>query len=565
MKKTIMLLASICLLMMPAGISFAQTLKYQNYSDESASINNLKSSYGDLCKVLEIGKSAGGRTIYALEIGRGDSKIKPALLIVAGVEPDDLTGTVSAKYFAEKILSNASADSVKALLDKYTLYIIPRLSPDPLEGYFAKVKTLRTGNDLADDQDRDGKKDEDSYNDMNNDNIISYMRVVDPEGEWIDSPEDPMLMRKADPKKGEIGKYKLLFEGFDDDKDGLVNEDPIGGINVNKNSTYNFKPYTDDGGLHPFITSELRALGDFVFDRPNILALFTFNYHNNILDAWKIKPPQSQSQGMGGRRGGAAGGNMFLPDSISYSVAVKDLASLSKFKGDQQGPGNIPGWAYYDAGRLSFCAPAWTYPQMRDTTRARQMNGRTAMPVGAQQVSVTREQIAFRWIKKNAPQNYMAWKEIKHPDFPNTKVELGGFLPYVENNAPEDSLALAAESSYKLIYKLFKDMPELEVEAPLVESLGNGVNRITLTISNKGKLPTNTVAGRRVKALQSFLIRTKIAEGQKIESGKKVTFIEEPIPGGGKIESKFIIIGKGKVEFNIGCPTAGYKNVSVQL
>lgn len=570
MKQRTLFPVLILFLLALADISIAQGLKFQNYSDESRSINDLKTKYGSLCKVHEIGKSAGGRVIYALEIGKGESKLKPSLLVVAGVEPDDLTGPVAARVFAERVLSNSAADSVKALLEKYTLYVIPRLSPDPLESYFAKIKMMRSGNDLEDDQDKDGKKDEDPYNDLNGDNMVTLMRVLDPNGEWIESTDDPMLMKKADPKKGEIGRYKIFVEGLDDDKDGEVNEDPAGGINVNKNGTNNFKPYTDDGGLHPFIADEMRALGDFVFERPNILALFTFNYHNNILDPWKIRPPQTQTPPQGGAsgmgRGGSGGGNMFLADSISYSVAVKELAPLSRFKGDPLNAGSIAGWAFYDAGRVSFSAPAWSYPESRDTSRARQMTrGQMPQGMGAPQASVTREQTAFRWIKKNAPQNYIAWKEFKHSDFPNNKVEIGGFVPYVQNNPPEDSLAAAAAVSEKLLMKLFKSLPEIEVDAPVVESLGNGVSRVTLTISNKGKLPTHTTVGRRVKALQSFLIRAKLSAEQKIVSGRKVTFIDEPVPAQGKITRTFLIVGKGKVEFNIGCPTAGYKDVSVQL
>lgn len=595
MKQTALIKASALLMLVLAFTSFAQTQKYQTYADESKSLKEIKEKYGELCKLHEIGKSAGGRIIYALEIGKGDSKTKPSLLIIAGVEPDDLSGTVSAKYFAENILANSSADSVKTLLEKYTLYVIPRLSPDPLEKYFAKVKYAPAGNDLADDQDRDGKKDEDGYNDLNNDNIISFMRVIDPDGEWIESTDDQMFMKKADKKKGEIGKYKILYEGIDDDKDGLINEDPQGGINVNKNSTYNFKAYTDDGGLHPFSSNELRALGDFLFDRPNILAVFTFNYHNNILDPWKIKPPQSQSQmpGMGSGApmgggsmmggfgmGGGRSGNMFAADSISYSSVIKEITSSSKYKGDAIESGSIAGWAFYDAGRFSFCAPAWSYPELKDTSRSRAMNRPPAqmgqqMPGGGPQggfggqqsasASSNRELTAFKWIKKNAPKNFIEWKEYKHTDFPNSKVEIGGIIPFAQNNAPEDSLKNSSENNYKLLYKIFKSLPEIQVGDPLVEQLGNGVSRVTLTITNKGKLASHTSVGRRIKSLQSFLIRTALSEGQKVVTGQKVTFIDEPIPGGGQVKRTFLIIGKGKVDFNIGCPTSGYKSVSVQL
>lgn len=573
MKLTRLLPASLFLITMLVQTSLAQTLHFQNYENESISISELGSKYGGLCKVLEIGKSAGDRILYALEIGKGENKNKPALLVIAGVETDDLTGTVAAKNFAQQILSQADADSVKNLLSKFTLYVIPRLSPDPLESCFEKIKVVRLGNDFPIDQDKDGKIDEDGYTDMDGNGMINLMRVLDPAGEWIENPDDPMLMKKADIKKGEIGKYKLLTEGIDDDKDGLVNEDPKGGININKNTTYNYKPYTIDGGLHPFQASELRALGDFVFEHPNIVAVYTFNYHNNLLDPWRIKNPQAQQQtGMMPGRFGFAG-NMFQADSIAYSAVVKDISSLSKYKGDPQGNGDIPGWAYYDAGRLSFCAPAWTYPELKDTTRSKPQMNKMQMQNGPQeskglqagQSAITREQYAYRWIKKNAPENFVEWKEIKHPDFPNTKVEIGGFFPYAQNNPPDDSLKSVAANSFKLLFKLFKDLPDIDVDAPLIEKLDNGVNRVTITINNKGKMPTHTNVGRRVKGLKSFLIRAELAKGQKIVSGKKVTFIETPIPGGGKTTRTFLIVGKGKVEFNIGSPSGGFRNVSAQL
>jgi hypothetical protein len=584
MKPTRLFPASLILLVMLAQISFAQSLNFQSYENEKESIGELSSKYNGLCKTLEIGKSAGGKIIYALEIGKGENKNKPALLVIAGVETDDITGTVAAKNFAEQILARADADSVKNLLSKFTLYVIPRLSPDPLEACFEKTKVVRLGDDFPIDQDNDGKIDEDGYIDMDGNGMINLMRVLDPAGEWIENPDDLMLMKKADTKKGEVGKYKLLAEGIDDDKDGLINEDPKGGINVNKNTTYNYKPYTIDGGLHPFQAPELRALGDFVFEHPNIIAVYTFTYHNNLLEPWRIKNPQVQQQqpgmGGGGMMGGGMmggrfgfGGNMFQADSVAYAMVVKDVSSLSKYKGDPQGNGDIPGWAYYDAGRLSFCAPAWTYPEIKDSTRAKPQMNRPQMQQGPQGPGspqagppvITREQYAYRWIKKNAPQNFVEWHEIKHPDFPNNKVELGGFFPFAQNNPPADSLKSVADNSFKLLYKLFKDLPDIDVDTPLVEKLDNGVNRVTITISNKGKMPTHTNVGRRVKGLQSFLVKAKPANGQKIASGKKVTFIEEPIPGGGKTTRTFLIVGKGKVEFNIGSPSGGYKNVSVQL
>ena len=50
--------------------------------------------------------------------------------------------------------------------------------------------------------------------------ISTKMRVKDPEGEYIQDPKEPRLMRKAEAKKGEAGIYKIYLEGLDNDSDG---------------------------------------------------------------------------------------------------------------------------------------------------------------------------------------------------------------------------------------------------------------------------------------------------------------------------------------------------------
>ena len=55
------------------------------------------------------------------------------------------------------------------------------------------------------------------------------MRVKAAGGEYMVDPDEPRLMKRADPKKGETGVYKLFTEGTDNDGDGFINEDPPGG------------------------------------------------------------------------------------------------------------------------------------------------------------------------------------------------------------------------------------------------------------------------------------------------------------------------------------------------
>ena len=173
-----------------------------------------------------------------MTIGSGNTEMKPGIAIIGGVEGNHLLGTELAIGFAEKILQASNSDSIKSVLAKTTFYVFPNMSPDAMEQYFAKLKYERNGNATETDDDRDGKLNEDGFDDLDGNGKITMMRIESPIGEYKLNPDDPRVLIKADGSKGEKGKYILLPEGFDNDNDGSLNEDGDGGIAFNKNLTY---------------------------------------------------------------------------------------------------------------------------------------------------------------------------------------------------------------------------------------------------------------------------------------------------------------------------------------
>ena len=525
-----------------SSIAWSQSA-YMNAADEARQLNDLASRYKSLSAAFEIGKSAGGRAIMAIEIGAGDRSKKPALLVMGGVDPEDLSGPAASVQFARYLLESASTDSVKAILEKYTLYVVPRVSPDPLEAYFRKPLMAMQGNDKKDDADRDGQMDEDGPSDVNGDGVVAMMRVIDPKGEWISHEANNKLMRKADSRKGEVGKYLLMREGKDDDGDKLVNEDAAGGINVNRNTTYNPVTYTSDGGRHPFEAVEARAIADFIFERPNIIATFTFSYVDNLSKPWRIKYPRTP------------GPNRFSADSTAHAYLTNWIRPLSKYTGVDSEGGDIPSWAYWHGGRYSFAAPAWSFPA--DSTRRGGANAAATPNLQLQ---------AFKWYEANDPSGFLNWTPLNHPDFPGRTVELGWFKPFALSNAPNAALMNeAGTNATKMLFRLASGLPELDVPAPRVESLGAGVYRVTVVATNRGKIPTHSEIGRNVKGHTAFLIRTKLGNGQKLAMGSPTTFVNQPIKGGESYSQTFLIHGKGTTQFEVGNPATGMRSVSVTL
>ena len=124
--------------------------------------------------------------------------------------------------------------------------------------------------------------DEDPYEDLNKDGFITLIRVKDPSGKYIESDEDKRVMVAADLAKGQSGSYLVYSEGIDNDKDGSFNEDGAGGVNFNRNFTFNYEEFGLNAGLYPVSEPETKAVADFLFDKFNIYAVFTFGPQDNL-------------------------------------------------------------------------------------------------------------------------------------------------------------------------------------------------------------------------------------------------------------------------------------------
>ncbi|MBN1938865.1 MAG: hypothetical protein JW843_04720 [Candidatus Aminicenantes bacterium] len=249
----------------------------------TGAMNVLAGKYPALVRMEVIGKSAGGRDIPMLRLaGAGKPEGRPAVLVAANVEGGHVIGTEAALRMAEKILDGYAKD--QTLLDTRTVFIAPLLNPDGMEAYFAAVRTGRFGNGRSVDEDADGAMDEDGFEDLNKDGMITRMRVKDPEGKWIPDPKEPRLLRLADPKKAEKGIFKVYTEGTDNDGDGQYNEDPPGGVQLNRNYPHDFEYFVKTAGLYPVSEPESIALLNFMEVHPEIGLVLSFSSENTILN-----------------------------------------------------------------------------------------------------------------------------------------------------------------------------------------------------------------------------------------------------------------------------------------
>lgn len=518
---------------------------YSSHAQLGSRLKNL-SSKSQLAKVSAIGKSSGGKEIWAVSLSQGDASKNKAILIVSGADGRHPAGTEMATKLAENLVA-LPADSLSKLLKNTTIYIIPGLSPDALEQSVAKLKYERAGNATSRDDDRDGKLNEDGFEDLNGDGLITSIRVLDPTGAYIMSKDDPRVMVKADISKGETGKYLVYTEGIDNDKDGKFNEDGEGSVNIDKNFTFDYPMFENGAGEFQASEPETQAFLDFLYKNTNIHTVFHFGLSNNLSEPTKFDRAKASKRIISGLLEKDAS----LTETISKMYGKAELTNAPSLSQTQ---GNLTQTAYYHAGRFSYSTPGWWIPKKSDSKESPKKAG------------ASNPEIEYlKWASDNGISSFVNWTPVKnHPDFPEKTVEVGGLVPYALHNPPSQFLDSSVIKHQSFFTEYIQAMPQIEIVNSKVESIGNGVNRITVTVLNKGLLPSYPEIGDKVRYIYKVSAKLKLAAGQTLISGNKNNY-RTALAGGESQEYSWLINGKGTIGIEAGSPMSGITNLELTL
>jgi len=525
---------------------------YRDYNGLSNALKQLDDKYPGITNLHSIAKTLGQKDIWVLEIGSGDVDNHPGLAIISGVDGSYISGPELALRFAENLLTSSSIDSIRNLMDSVTFYIIPNVSPDATEQYFASPKYERRNNARATDDDRDGRLNEDPYEDLNRDGFITLLRVKDPKGDWIKHPDDPRVMVRADKNKGEKGEYILISEGIDNDQDKKYNEDGEGGIVFNQNLPYKFEHFETGAGDYPVSDIETRAVLDYLYEKWNVFAVFTFGPADNLSAPLQYNKADAEHQIISSILESDATINTFISKKYNEICGEKDHVKTSVFKG------GFMQWAYFDFGRLSYSTPAFFIPEIKlepDTTEA----------VNKEKEAFNPEVNFMRWADSVLRDNYfLEWTAIEHPDFTGKLVEIGGLYPYIRNNPPLNILDSISDTHNAFMIWLASQRPVIEILNLKKEVIGKDLYRLELDVYNRGFLPALSEIGEKTRWVKKPKINLEVHEGQEILSGRSVQLLDK-LPGDTAYHLNWLIKDKGTVKIEVGAPQTGIQTIQVEL
>jgi hypothetical protein len=201
-------------------------------------------------------------------------------------------------------------------------------------------------------------------------------------------------------------------------------------------------------------------------------------------------------------------------------------------------------WSYFHYGRYSFSVPGWWFPVEKEKS----------------------PEVSF--LKYAAENNltgvFTDWSEVKHPDFPGKKAEVGGIAPFVMNNPPSGQIPGMVAGNVKFILEVAGMHPELEFTDIKTEKPGGEVYRLTLKVYNKGLFATMAEAGANNIFTRIPRISLETAGNQKILSGQKVQRMQR-LEGGTSAEYSWLISGSGKVKITAGAVNTGIVSTVAEL
>jgi len=525
--------------------------QYYTLDQVYAALQALNKAYPQLTTLETVGKSEEGRPLMALTVNNpktGAALDKPGIYLDGNMHGNEIQGGDISLYFLDYLLGNYGKNpEITALVDKNCFYVIPVVNVDGRFHFMADPNGPSSNRSLRIpiDDDRDGLVDEDPAEDLDGDGNICEMRKKDPFGRFRTDPEDPRLMVRVKP--GEKGEWTLLGEeGIDNDGDGQINEDGEGYVDANRTWGFDWAP--------PYVQS---GSGEYPFSGVGVKALaewmmtktnivMVWSYHNN--GGMLLRGPS--------RKG--------LGEYPQQDVAVYDFLG-------QQGERIIPGyryliswkdlyttygdsgeWATQTLGAYFYCAEVFqteseAFKGASEKAEPRSPREEAARSFMDEGIS-ERERLKFS-DNVVSGQLYKPWKPYKHPEYGD--VEIGGWVKMSSRlGAPFMIKDLVHRNAMAALFTA-KHLPEVSLEVFEVEALGGNLYRVRTRLSNPKAMPTMSYLAQKVNLYPKDTL-TVSGSGAKVVAGGQLVdpYRDQAVYKKDRPEIQFLVVpGFGKVEY----------------
>ena len=490
---------------------------YYKYDELEKNLKYFSEKYPELCDLESICVTEENRNVYAMTITNkktGAALDKPAFHIDGNTHAGEVTGSMAAMHAIDVLLTGYGEDKViTKILDRMTIYVVPRISPDGAETYLTTPYSIRSVNRVHNPE-KGGIRSED----LDGDGVIRMMRIPTPYGAWKKDKDDSSIMAKRDPGDADGEFYDIYaegnFEAFDGDEN-LKEKKEDWSLDFNRNYPYGWFPENRQAGAgkYPLSNSETKAMADWVIEHPNIGGVSTNHTSGGII----LYPP--------GTRPSTAVSEKDINQFIEIANMGKEelgyepLNIYDSFIADPANydSGAFDDWCYQSQGIVAYTVELWDLAKRVGVPLV--WNARNKESV---QEELKRFVACMKWVKENAPEYYEDWKPFHHETFGD--VEIGGFnFKFSQQNPPESFLNGVLEQMTRFMIRFAQSMPRLTIDTLTSEKVSDDIYKVTAVVGNLGYLPTNLT--EEAKKLNISKEVEVTISGGKIVSGLEKTKI----------------------------------------
>jgi len=512
--KNRIILYTVALVLLLTVVSQAGKVKltfdhFYNHEEVVSALKELNSNYSSITELELLGKSEEGRDIWMLQICNpktGKDTDKPAVYAEGTIHGNEIQATEVCLYLAWYLLDNyGELPDITELIDSRTFYIVPIVNVDNRARFFERPSSYDIGRSaiVGYDDDKDGLVDEDDFDDLDGDGEIVMMRIKDPAGDWRADPDDPRIMVRVE--KGEKGDYRMLgMEGIDNDGDGMINEDTPGYLDMNRNYGFYWQPPYVQSGAGDYPMSAKPTKAVADFLSSKPNITFGFSYHNS--GGMILRGP----------------GSKLIPMYMPQDVAVFDYLGL---EGERIIPhyrylvtiedmytthGEFTDFLYNNLGIYAFVGEL--FMSMQEEFRKPGEKERTKRERESYYGGVPTEERQKFNDRLTHGSMFKEWTAFNHPQF--GKIELGGWKTFTTRIPQIFQLPELVHRNASHVIFVAQQTPEVKLELLETEDIGNGLRKVLVRAWNDNAIPSLSYI-----ALRKDIVRPDIfsIEGSGIE------------------------------------------------